>query len=198
MLDFKMPNACPHARCFTMTNRLTSGPPESSPVIQQFGSLANSRLKLSAQVRIKSVSALNRLLAHTMAIRDLYKKAHWQAHGSTFYQLHLLFDKHHSDQLAVMDTLAERIQTLGGVALALAHDVVEESRIARAPRGRESVTNQLSRLLDAHELLLEDARPLAREAAERGDDGTNDLIVGDVVRTNELQSWFVGEHLAAM
>jgi starvation-inducible DNA-binding protein len=198
MLDFKMPNACPHARCFTMTNRLTSGPPESSPVIQQFGSLANSRLKLSAQVRIKSVSALNRLLAHTMAIRDLYKKAHWQAHGSTFYQLHLLFDKHHSDQLAVMDALAERIQTLGGVALALAHDVVEESRIARAPRGRESVTNQLSRLLDAHELLLEDARPLAREAAERGDDGTNDLIVGDVVRTNELQSWFVGEHLAAM
>jgi starvation-inducible DNA-binding protein len=96
-----------------------------------------------------------------------------------------------------MDALAERIQTLGGLALALAHDVVEESRIARATRGRESITNQLSRPLDAHELLLEEARPVAREAAERGDDGTNDLIVSDVIRKNALQSWFVGEHLAA-
>jgi len=109
----------------------------------------------------------------------------------------LLFDKHHANQLEVMDALAERIQTLGGVAIALAHDVAEETRIARAPRGRESVPNQLSRLLDAHELLLEEARPLAREAADRGDEGTNDLIVSEVVRTNELQSWFVAEHLEA-
>jgi starvation-inducible DNA-binding protein len=180
-----------------MTNRITSGSPESSPVVQPYGSVRSSRLKLSEPVRLKSVSALNRLLAHTMAIRDLYKKAHWQVHGPTFYQLHLLFDKHHANQLEVMDALAERIQTLGGVAIALAHDVAEETRIARAPRGRESVPNQLSRLLDAHELLLEEARPLAREAADRGDEGTNDLIVSEVVRTNELQSWFVAEHLEA-
>jgi starvation-inducible DNA-binding protein len=81
------------------------------------------------------------------------------------------------------------------IALALAHDVVEESRIARAPRGRERVADQLRRLVDAHEIVLQEARPLAREAAERGDDGSNDLIVSQVVRTNELQSWFVGEHL---
>ena len=94
-----------------------------------------------------------------------------------------------------MDALAERVQTLGGVALALAHDVVEETRIARAPRGRESVPAQLRRLVEGHEMILTEARPLARQAAEAGDDGTNDLIVSQVVRTNELQSWFIAEHL---
>jgi starvation-inducible DNA-binding protein len=180
-----------------MSNSILSGRPEKGDVIQAFGSVGPSRLGLSEAVRAKSVAALNRLLAHTMALRDLYKKAHWQTSGATFYALHLLFDKHHGEQLELTDALAERVQTLGGVALALAHDVAEESRIARAPRGRESVPDQLRRLIDAHEIVLEEARPLAREAAERGDDGTNDLIVSQAVRLNELQSWFVHEHLQA-
>jgi len=180
-----------------MTNSILAGRPEEGDVVQAFGTLGASRIGLSEGVRAKSVAALNRLLAHTMAMRDLYKKSHWQTSGPSFYELHLLFDKHHGEQVEIMDALAERVQTLGGIALALAHDVVEETRIARAPRGRESAVAQLQRLLDAHEIVLQEARPLAREAAERGDDGTNDLIVSQLVRTNELQSWFVGEHVAA-
>jgi starvation-inducible DNA-binding protein len=178
-----------------MKDSILRGEPEDGAVIQEFGTVGPSRLGLAEAVRLKSVGALNRLVAHTMALRDLYKKAHWQTSGATFYSLHLLFDKHYEEQLELVDALAERVQTLGGVALALAHDVVEESRIARAPRGREHAVNQLRRLLDAHEIVLEEARALAREAADRGDDGTNDLIVSQIVRTNELQSWFVGEHL---
>jgi starvation-inducible DNA-binding protein len=170
---------------------------EGSPVTQDYGSLVNVRLGLSAEVRHRGVAALNRLLAHSMAMRDLYKKAHWQTSGATFYELHLLFDKHYTEQLLLIDSLAERVQTLGGVALALAHDVVEESKIARAPRGREAPLHQLRRLLEAHEFLLSEARPMARQAANDGDDGTNDLLVSEVVRTNELQSWFVGEHLVS-
>jgi len=181
----------------TMSNSILGRAPEEGEVVQAFGTIGPSRLGLSEAVRVKSVAALNRLVAHTMALRDLYKKAHWQTSGATFYSLHLLFDKHYNEQLELTDALAERVQTLGGVALALAHDVVEESRIARAPRGRERAAAQLRRLLDAHEIVLQEARPLAREAAERGDDGTNDLIVSQVVRVNELQSWFVGEHLQA-
>lgn len=180
-----------------MTNSIRAGAPERGKIVQAFGTLGVSRIGLAEAVRAKSVAALNRLLAHTMAMRDLYKKAHWQTSGPSFYELHLLFDKHYEEQLEIVDALAERVQTLGGIALALAHDVVEETRIARAPRGRESAPDQLRRLLDAHEIVLEEARPLAREAAERGDDGTNDLIVSQLVRTNELQSWFVGEHLLA-
>jgi starvation-inducible DNA-binding protein len=164
-------------------------------ITQEFGELAPVRIGLSAQVRSQSVRALNRLLAHTMALRDAYKKAHWQTSGATFYELHLLFDKHYEEQAAVMDSIAERIQTLGGVTFALAGDIAGESSIARGPRGRESAVAQLERLAQAHETILLDARPLARLADEGGDDGTNDLIVSEVVRTNELQSWFIVEHL---
>lgn len=170
---------------------------KTTDILQDFGSLADVRIGLSAEVRAQSVHALNRLLAHTMAIRDAYKKAHWQTSGAAFYQLHLLFDKHYSEQEVIMDTIAERVQTLGGVTFALAGDVADESSIARAPRGRESALAQLERLVTAHETILIEARPLARTAADIGDDGTNDLIVGQIVRSNELQSWFVGEHLAA-
>lgn len=171
--------------------------PESSPVVQDFGSLAPVRLGLADEVRHRSVAALNRLLAHTIAMRDLYKKSHWQTSGATFYELHLMFDKHHDEQMAMMDALAERVQTLGGVARALAHDVVEETRLARAPSGIETAANQLRRLVDAHEFILIEARPLSRQAATDGDEGSNDLIVSQLVRGNELQSWFVQRHLAA-
>ena len=154
---------------------------ERSPVIQAFGSLVSVRLGLAVDVRHRSVASLNRLLAHTMALRDLYKKAHWQTSGATFYELHLLFDKHHGEQEMIMDALAERVQALGGVARALSHDVVEETRIARAPSGVESAANQLRRLVDAHEFILLEARPLARDVASLGDDGSNDLIVSQVV-----------------
>jgi starvation-inducible DNA-binding protein len=180
-----------------MDNLITTAAPEEHPVVQAFGSLVPVRLGLATDVRAHSVAALNRMLAHTTALRDLYKKSHWQIFGATFHELHQLFDTHHAAQLELMDALAERIQTLGGIALALGKDVAEESRISRAPRGRESVAHQLTRLLDAHELILIEARPLAREAAERGDDGTNDLLVSQLVRTNEMQSWFVAEHLAS-
>jgi len=171
--------------------------PEKSPVIQAFGSLAPVRLGLSDDVRHHSVATLNRLLAHTIALRDLYKKSHWQTSGATFYELHLLFDKHHDVQEELMDELAERVQTLGGVAISLPSDIVEETRLARAPSGVETPVNQLLRLIDAHEFILVEARPLAREAANFGDEGTNDLIVSQVVRRNEIQSWFLVRHLAA-
>ena len=164
-------------------------------VIQAFGSLKSVRLGLSAEIRHRSVSALNRLLAHSMALRDLYKKSHWQTSGATFFELHRMFDAHHEEQLKLVDVLAERVELLGGVSLALAADLVQESRMAHAPRGREEPRGQLHRLLDGHELLLIEARPLGRQAASDGDDGTNDVIVSQVIRTNELQAWFVGEHL---
>jgi starvation-inducible DNA-binding protein len=130
-----------------------------------------------------------------MMLRDLYKKHHWQASGITFRQLHLLFDKHFEEQVALVDALAERIQILGGVAVAIPHDIAEMTQLLRPPKGREEVPVQLSRLLEAHESVLITARDSASRAAERGDDGTNDLLVSGVIRTSEMQVWFLSEHL---
>ena len=163
--------------------------------IQPFGHLVKLPIALSEEACKESVTNLNQLLADTITLRDLYKKHHWQVAGPTFYQLHLLFDKHYEQQNALVDAIAERIQLLGGVSLAMAHDVAETTLIPRPPKGREEVPVQISRLLHAHEIVLKEARTMARLAAEQGDQGTNDLIVTDVIRGNELQVWFVAEHV---
>src|SRR6266436_2817933 len=152
-------------------------------------------LELEEPVRLEMTAQLNQVLADTMTLRDLYKKSHWQVAGPTFYQLHLLFDKHYEEQNELVDSIAERIQLLGGVSLAMAHDIAETTRIERPPRGREEVPVQISRLLDAHQIIIGHSRQLARRASTIGDDGTNDLVVSDVLRTNELQVWFISEHL---
>lgn len=162
--------------------------------IQAFGQMTRRPIALAESAARQSVTNLNQVLADTITLRDLYKKHHWQVAGPTFYPLHLLFDKHYEEQNELVDVLAERIQSLGGVSLAMAADVAETTIIPRPPRGREEVPVQISRLLHAHEVVLKEARTMARQAAEAGDDGTNDLLVSDVIRTNEKQVWFVSEH----
>jgi starvation-inducible DNA-binding protein len=163
--------------------------------IQPFGHLVKMPIALAESACQESVDNLNQILADTMTLRDLYKKHHWQVSGPTFYQLHLLFDKHFEEQNKLVDAIAERIQSLGGISIAMSPDVAETTIIPRPPKGREEVPVQISRLLHAHEIVLKEARTMARLAAERDDQGTNDLLVSDVIRTNELQVWFVAEHV---
>ena len=164
--------------------------------IQAYGTVSHALpLVLEEPVRLEMTEQLNQLLADTITLRDLYKKSHWQVAGPTFYQLHLLFDKHFGEQVEIVDEIAERIQLLGGISLAMAADVAETTRIPRPPRGREEPPVQISRLLDAHQIIIEHCRQLARRADELGDDGTNDLVISDVLRANELQVWFLSEHL---
>ncbi len=167
--------------------------------IQSYGTVSHALpLELEEDVRLEMTEQLNQMLADSMTLRDLYKKSHWQVAGPTFYQLHLLFDKHFEEQVEIVDTIAERIQLLGGISVAMAHDVAETTRIERPPRGREEVPVQISRLLDAHQIIIGHCRTLGKRASELGDDGTNDMVVSDVLRTNELQAWFLSEHLVEM
>jgi starvation-inducible DNA-binding protein len=164
--------------------------------IQKFGTVRKAvPIGLSEEVRQASVEKLNQVLVDTMAIRDLYKKHHWQVSGPTFYQLHLLFDKHFGEQVELVDELAERIQALGGVAYAMAADVAENTKIPRPPKDREEAPVQISRLLEAHEIILTESRTFAKESSEAGDEGSNDLLISDIVRTNEAQAWFISEHV---
>jgi starvation-inducible DNA-binding protein len=162
---------------------------------QPFGHLIRMPIALPESTCRESIDNLNQLLADTMTLRDMYKKHHWQVSGHTFYPLHLLFDKHYNEQNTLVDAIAERIQLLGGVSVAMSHDVAETTMVPRPPKGREQVPVQISRLLHAHEIVLKEARTMARLAAEHDDQGTNDLVVSDVIRTNELQVWFVSEHV---
>src|SRR5690349_10201730 len=148
---------------------------QKAPEMQRFGTVVRMLIALDEEVCKQSCDDLNQLLADTITLRDLYKKHHWQVSGHTFYQLHLLFDKHYGEQAELVDAIAERIMMLGGVSVAMAADVAELTQIPRPPKDREEVPVQVSRLLQAHEILLEAARSTAKEASNNGDDGTNDL-----------------------
>jgi starvation-inducible DNA-binding protein len=165
--------------------------------VQSFSTLATMPIALADAARREGADNLNQLLADTITLRDRYHKHHWQASGPNFYMLHLLFDKHAREQAELVDALAERIMQLGAVSVAMAPDVAEMTLIPRAPKGRERTAEQLARLLHAHEVVLEEARAMARYAERDGDAGTGDLIVSDIIRTNEQQVWFVAEHRMA-
>jgi starvation-inducible DNA-binding protein len=163
--------------------------------IQRFDELRSFPLGLSKEVRSEMASWLNKILSDTRILHDLYKKAHWLVRGASFYQLHLLMDKHAGEQYELIDLLGERVQTLGAVAVGDPRHVAELTSLPRPPDGVEEVPAMLSRLVEAHEFVVSEVRVAARRAVERGDDGSNDLLVSDVLRTNELQMWFLVEHL---
>ncbi len=163
--------------------------------VQRFGQMRLFPIALSFETRVESCQLLNHILADSIILYSLYKKHHWLVRGPTFYQLHLLLDKHAGEQLGLIDLMAERVQTLGGVAVADPRHVAEITSVPRPPNGVEEVPAMLSRLLEAHEIVIEKVREAITKTAETRDDGTNDLLMSDVLRTNELQVWFVAEHL---
>jgi starvation-inducible DNA-binding protein len=172
---------------------------QNAKEIQKYGDVVQDLPHpLDAKVRSQMCEKLNQLLADSIVLRDMYKKHHWQVAGPTFYQLHLLFDKHFDEQVEIVDTIAERIQLLGGVTIAMGGDCAKVTSIPAPPRGREEVPVQISRLLEAHKIIMQQCHDIAEAADKAGDDGTNDLVVSDVLRANELQSWFIGNHLVEM
>ncbi len=175
--------------------RATPATHQHAHEIQPYGHLVRMPIALPETTCKESVENLNQLLADTITLRDMYKKHHWQVSGPTFYQLHLLYDKHAGEQSELVDAIAERIQLLGGISLAMAPDIAATTLIPRPPKGREEAPVQISRLLHAHEIVIKEARAMARRAAAGGDDGTNDLLVSEVIRSGELQVWFLAEHL---
>ncbi|HEY9604139.1 MAG TPA: DNA starvation/stationary phase protection protein [Allocoleopsis sp.] len=163
--------------------------------IQHYGSLRELPIALKPDARSESCTLVNQILADTIILYHLYKKHHWMMRGHTFYQLHLLLDKHAGEQIELIDAMAERVQTLGGVAIADPRHVAEVTKLKRPPNGVEEVPMMLSRLLEAHELIISELREAIDKTAANQDSGTNDLLVSQVLRTNELQVWFLAEHL---
>jgi starvation-inducible DNA-binding protein len=168
---------------------------QRAPELQKFGTLRLLPIALSAEARGQSAQLLNEILADTTILYALYKKHHWLVAGPTFYQLHLLFDKHAEEQLELIDLLAERVQSLGGIAVGDPRHAAELTTIERPPNGAEEVPVMIDRLLEAHETIIEKVRD-GLDATEKNKDlGTNDLLMGDVLRRHELQVWFLAEHV---
>ena len=163
--------------------------------IQRFGSLRLLPIALASEARSDSCRLLNEILADSMILYALYKKHHWLVAGPTFYQLHLLFDKHAGEQTEIIDLLAERVQSLGGIAVGDPRHAAELTTIDRPPNGAEEVAAMIHRLLDAHEVIIEKVRSAIDKTEKSSDWSSNDILMSDVLRPNELQVWFIAEHV---
>jgi starvation-inducible DNA-binding protein len=171
---------------------------QRAPEIQRYGSVRLIPIALSADVRMDSCRLLNEVLADSMVLYAMYKKHHWLVSGPTFYQLHLLFDKHAEEQTELIDLIAERVQSLGGISVGDPRHAAELTTIERPPDGRDEVPVMIDRLLDAHETIIEKVRDGIERTEKNGDAGTNDLLMGDVLRRHELQVWFIASHVVEM
>jgi starvation-inducible DNA-binding protein len=165
--------------------------------IQRFGTTKLLPIALAKTARSESCRLLNEILADSMILYAMYKKHHWLVAGPTFYQLHLLFDKHAEEQTEIIDLLAERVQSLGGIAVGDPRHAAELTTIDRPPNGAEDVPEMIHRLLDAHEIILEKVRKAIDKTEKSSDWGSNDLLMSDVLRRHELQVWFVSSHVVA-
>ena len=168
---------------------------QTGPELQRYGTIRLLPIALSAEARSESCQLLNEILADTTVLYAMYKKAHWNVAGPTFYQLHLLFDKHAEEQLELVDMVAERVQMLGGISVGDPRHAAELTSIPRPPNGAEEVPVVLSRLLDAHETIIEKVRAALDKTEKSKDMGSNDLLMGDVLRRHEMQVWFLAEHV---
>ena len=164
-------------------------------IIQPYGTLVPMKIGVSDDARKQNVDSLNTLLADTITLREMYKKAHWQMKGETFYPLHLLFDKHFEEQVELVDMIAERIQMLGGVSNGMPGEVVKIRTIQDPPGGVEEIPEIIGHLLDAHTTILEEGHKLADQSSDNKDWGTNDLMASEIIRVNQMQYWFTSQHL---
>ena len=167
----------------------------AGPEIQRFGTLRELPIGLPNEAKTSSCSLLNEILADSMVLYALYKKHHWLLAGPTFYQLHLLFDKHAEEQNEIIDLVAERVQSLGGIAVGDPRHAAELTTIPRPPDGAEEVAVMIDRTLRAHETIIEKVRAGIKTTEESEDWGSNDILMSDVLRRHELQVWFLAEHV---
>src|SRR5579884_3755976 len=184
------------------TGRSATGTFEGQPLqkqrqyeVQRFEQVRSLPLGIPEDALKQNVAMLNQILADSVSLYLLYKKHHWQVSGPTFYQLHLLFDKHAAEILATIDLIGERIQMLGGVTAAMPWDIAPVAKIPHPPKGEESVPSMLANTIEAHATIIKEIRDGIELTEQNKDYGTNDLLMSDVLRMHEMHVWFISEHL---
>ena len=163
--------------------------------LQKYGAIHAVPLGMPEETLKQNVGMLNQLLADSITLYNLYKKHHWQVTGPTFYQLHLLLDKHADEVLETVDAIAERIQTLGGVTTGMPWEVAETTNIEHPPTGEEDIPAMLARTVNAHATTIKTIRNGIEQTDDNKDYATNDLLSSRVLPMHELQVWFVSQHL---
>lgn len=93
----------------------------------------STKTPYSPESRSKIVEILNQRVANLLVLYSQAKNAHWNCKGVLFYELHLLFDRVAGELLAPIDTLAERLASMGGVVNGTVHQAALNSTLPVQP-----------------------------------------------------------------
>jgi starvation-inducible DNA-binding protein len=150
-----------------------------------------ARIVMAGKANEATIASLNRVLADSMMLRDIYKKSQWEVTGEAFYKLRALYAVHHDEQGDLIELIAERIQSLGGRCIAMPAEVIQYTTLATPPRTPELPQAQLRRLLDAHKRMLYALQAAAKRALDIGDDATHDVLTQEVIPVHTRQCMLV-------
>lgn len=145
---------------------------------------------LSPDARAEICKALNVVLTDGIDLQTQIKVAHWNIKGPQFPSLHPLFDTFATELSANNDEIAERVVTLGALAVGTARHVAKNSALPEYPQDVTRDSQHVQLLVERIETYLGSVRTGRAVAEKVGDDGTIDLLTA-VVQSFEKHAWFL-------
>lgn len=143
--------------------------------------------------RVELNALMNQRLASVIDLGTQLKQAHWNVKGPSFIALHELFDQISGAVDAYVDTIAERIVQLGGVAEGTARTVAARSRLPEYPLAIGDGMAHVEAVARALSTFGQEARNTINEATALEDADTADVFT-EVSRGIDKWLWFVEAH----
>ena len=156
--------------------------------------LHNTRMSLPEKDRVELIAILNKSLASTTDLYGQLKQAHWNVKGMEFISLHKLFDEIAEQVEEQVDTIAERITSLGGTALGTIQQAAANTGLRLYPVDIFAAKDHIEHLAHNVAILGELSRNNIKRSETLGDMATNDLYI-DLVRMLDKNLWFIEAHL---
>jgi starvation-inducible DNA-binding protein len=175
-------------------SKQTNGTAVKNKSESKTGTLHDTSIDISLDVRKQMIALCNQQLANTFDLYAQTKQAHWNVKGIHFEQLHLLFDKMAESIEPEIDTIAERGVLLGGTALGTVRMAAAASQLPEFPEEIFEGKQMVRVVVERWARYAASVREAANTADEAGDLATSDLFV-DIVRIADKMLWFAEAHL---
>lgn len=167
---------------------------ESTKTLQQIQN--DIDIGISLEGRTAVAEALGQLLADMHILYIKTRNYHWNVTGMQFQPLHELFEEQYTDMATTIDDIAERIRSLGFFAPGSLEAFKKQARLVETDHVGGDATTMVKNLLRDHETIIQILRHDQEEAANHGDDGTNDFLIA-AMEDHEKMAWMLRAHLPA-
>ena len=150
-------------------------------------------MKPDLGIKEQNLTEINDLLNHVLADGNvLYiklRKFHWNLSGDNFMELHKLFEEQYDAVAEAIDEVAERISTLGGIAIGTTSEFAELSLLIENPGKIPNIQEMIKELVNDHETIVKSLRKFVDDTEEKyGDKGTSDFLTG-LMQAHEKMAW---------